>query len=685
MNGDLRRGGHPLLAALLIAGIGGVAQAESPETERPEPASIARSEELELLKEEETVSIASRYEQPISQAPSNVYVITDEDIRQSGATDLPTVLRRVPGIEVMQMSGADFNVSVRGDNQPSANKMLVLVDGRSIYVDVQATVFWKAIPVTLPEIKRIEVLKGPASAVYGFNAFDGVINIITKSPEEMKGTTLQFGGGELGTISSAAVHAGTTGNFGYRLSVGRDQNQQWRNHDALAFRSNKFNVLAQYALSPESKLAISGGLTDVNRFDGQISEIVSPSTPFSQAYTNVGYERPNFFLRAWWSEFVASPIENINPAISNFVRLTDRSGSSTFPFFGNTYNVEGQHVLELGRANRLTYGINYRHNSLSSGATDEFSRENRLGFYLNEEWRATDKLTLLSGLRYDLDTFIHPTTSPRIALLYTPIPDHTFRVAVSVAYRPPTLFETHADLRAITTVPTGLPPPFPPTFSTTVPVVGSTGLDPEQIVSYEAGYQGWYLKHRLRARADLFFNHITDLIGNRNVPSGVASFVNDQGQADIYGGEAGVEILATKWLTGFANFSYQEIGQSFQGTIRRGAPRFKYNLGLRGEWDNGVSAEALFHHVGSATYPIAATFTQLAPFGAPIIEPRVGSYNLLNMRAGYRFWQQRAAAGYMRDAEVAVSVFNALDDQHKEHPLGDTIGRRVMGWITVKF
>src|SRR6266568_9304921 len=96
------------------------------------------AEELLLLKEE-TVSIAARHEQPISEAPSNVYVITDEDIRHSGATDLPTVLRRIPGIEVMQMSGADFNVSARGDNQTAANKMLVLVDGRSIYVDVQAT------------------------------------------------------------------------------------------------------------------------------------------------------------------------------------------------------------------------------------------------------------------------------------------------------------------------------------------------------------------------------------------------------------------------------------------------------------------------------------------------------------------------------------------------------------------
>lgn len=679
---------HPLLAAILTVGLAGAAWAEMPIPESVPARPLEASDELELLQEEEIVSIASRYEQPISQAPSNVYVITDEDIRQSGATDLPTVLRRIPGIDVMQMSGADFNVSVRGDNQPLANKLLVLVDGRSIYVDVQGTVFWKAIPVTLPEIKRIEVLKGPASAVYGFNAFDGVINIITKSPTEMAGTTLQFGGGQVGTITSAAIHAGTAGKLGYRLSVGRDQNQQWRNRDALAFRSHKFNVHTEYLLSPEAKLSLDGGLIDVNRYDGQIGEIVIGSTPFSQAYTNVAYERPNLFLRAWWSEFDANPLSTINPALSDFITVTDRSGSPRSSFVGNTYNVEGQHVLELALNNRVTYGLNYRHISLSSGAIDQFSRQDRFGMYVTDEWRATDTLTFQAGVRYDLDTFIHPTISPRIGLLVAPVPDHTFRVSWSVAYRPPTLFETHAAQVTTTTIPTGLPPPLPSSVTNIIPVRGSSGLEPEKIMSYEMGYQGWFLKHRLRARADLFFNHITNLIGNRDTPGGVALFVNDPGQADIYGGEAGVEMLMAKWLSGFANFSYQEFGQSFTGTVRRGGPRFKYNVGLRGDWDNGITAEAALFHVGAATYPVAGTFGVFAALPTTgVIAPsdRVGSYNLLNMRAGYRFWQQTAAAGYTRDAEVAVSVFNALNDEHKEHPLGDLISRRVMGWITVRF
>ena len=121
----------------------------------PEFDFLGIEEELEFL-QEETVSIAIQHEQPISEAPSNVYVITAEDIRQSGAVDLPTVLRRVPGMEVIQMTGAHFDVSMRGDNQTRANKLLVLVDGRSIYIDVQGEMLWKTLPITLPEIKQID-------------------------------------------------------------------------------------------------------------------------------------------------------------------------------------------------------------------------------------------------------------------------------------------------------------------------------------------------------------------------------------------------------------------------------------------------------------------------------------------------------------------------------------------------
>ena len=662
-----------LVCGILIGMFTGYWPTTGHTAEGPTTADAPVIDELQLIKEEETVSIASRYEQPISQAPSNVYVITDEDIRHSGATDIPTLLRRVPGLEVMQTTGADFNVSARGNNQLAANKMLVMVDGRSIYIDAAGIVYWKLLPVTLPEIKRIEVLKGPASSAYGFNAFDGVINIITKSPEEMKGTTLQFGGGELGTISSAAIQAGTQGKFGYRLSIGRDQNQQWRNRDALAFRSQKLNVHTEYALPQDAKLTVSGGVVDSNRFDGIITEVTNSYDQPTQAYANVSYERRNFFLRSWWTGFSNTNRPTPDPLLANFIQSTDRNEQVVAKARANTYNLEAQHTLDLGSANQLTYGVNYRHNDLSLNIISQFSREDRLGFYFHDEWKATQTMTVVAGLRYDLDTFINSTVSPRVALLYRPAQDHTFRTAVSIAYRPPTLVEEKLDVRNPVTI---------GGFTTSFSVLGSARLSPEQIVSYELGYQGWYFKHRLRTRVDLFFNHLSDLIAFRPAGPGLADPVLpiNGGTADIYGGEAGVEFLATSWLTGFANYSYQEFGQTFTGFSRRGMPRYKFNIGLRGEWENGLNAETGLYHVGAATYPLGSAFSTFAPSFPPGVtapSERVGSYNLLNLRGGYHFWHDKA--------EVAVSAFNALNDKHKEYPLGDTIGSRVIVWLTIRF
>jgi iron complex outermembrane recepter protein len=658
------------------------------ETSLPIPRTSSTTErqfqEEALYLKEETISIASRHEQPISESPSNVYVITDEDIRMSGTTDLPTILRRIPGLEVMQMSGADFNVSVRGNNQPIANKLLVLVDGRSIYVDLQGTVYWKALPVTLPEIKRIEVLKGPASALYGFNAFDGIVNIITKAPEEMKGTTLQFGGGELGTVTSAAVTAGTIGNLGFRVSAGRDQNQQWRDEDALAFRAHKLNVATHYALSEHSTLHVSGGVVDTNRFDGQIGETVSTSTRLTQAYVSAGVDWGTLSIRTWWSRLSSASLPTANPLLSNFLTITDRNGQTLSSTVADTYNLDVQHMIKLGGSHQVTYGLNYRHISLTGNINSEVSREDRLGLFIQDEWRVTPRISLVAGGRYDMDTFINPTLSPRLAVIYQLSPNHSFRASASVAYRPPTLIETSLDQRARTTIPTGLAPPAPSTFTNVIPVRGSAGLDPEQIISGDVGYQGWWLQHRLRTRGDLFFSHLSDLISSRNVSATQATFVNDQGHANIYGMEVGIEVLVTTWLSGYANYSYELFDHTFLGTVRRGAPSHKANVGLRGIWDNGISADMSYHYIGQATYPVAQTFTLLAPFGVPFVNPHVSSYNLLNLRLGYRFWQQQSAAGYLREAEVALSVFNALNDTHREHPLGDLLGTRVMGWLTVK-
>ncbi len=145
----------------------------------------------------------------------------------------------------------------------------------------------------------------------------------------------------------------------------------------------------------------------------------------------------------------------------------------------------------------------------------------------------------------------------------------------------------------------------------------------------------------------------------------------------------GAEFIVTRWLSGFGNTSYQQIGQTFVGT-GGGGPAWKVNAGLRGEWDNGLSGEATVYYVTAATYPVIDTYQRLAQFVATVPNSRVDGYTLLNLRAAYKFWKQQAAGGYLRDAEIAVSAFNSLNDTHREHPLGDLIGNRVIGWLTVR-
>lgn len=126
------------------------------------------------------------------------------------------------------------------------------------------------------------------------------------------------------------------------------------------------------------------------------------------------------------------------------------------------------------------------------------------------------------------------------------------------------------------------------------------------------------------------------------------------------------------------NYAYQDIDQNLTGTVRRGGPHHKVNTGLRGEWDNGLNVEAVIHYVGAATYPISSLFPVVAGLGgSPAPNTRVDGYTLINLRGGYRFWNDQL--------ELAISIFNALNDKHKEHPLGEIIGSRAMGWITFSY
>ena len=156
--------------------------------------------------EEQLVVTASRTEQELVNAPAAVSVISSETIQNSPATNVGELLRSVPGVNVAQISARDINLTSRGSTSTLSTSQLALVDGRSIYLDFFGLVMWDLVPTNPDEIKQIEVIRGPASAVWGANAMSGVVNVITKSPRELAaegGTSLTFGVGQFGGDRSA--------------------------------------------------------------------------------------------------------------------------------------------------------------------------------------------------------------------------------------------------------------------------------------------------------------------------------------------------------------------------------------------------------------------------------------------------------------------------------------------------
>jgi iron complex outermembrane receptor protein len=205
----------PVAAAILLAG----AASARAQGEDSAEAQGLRDLSIEQLAQVEITSVSRRPE-PVSDAPASIFVITAEDIRRSGATSLPEVLRLAPNLEVAQLNNYSYTVTARGFNSPeSANKLLVLVDGRSVYSPLASTVFWDALNPALDDIERIEVISGPGGTLWGANAVNGVINIITRDSRDTQGAAIHAtaGGRELDLAVRYGGRLGETG--AWRIAI----------------------------------------------------------------------------------------------------------------------------------------------------------------------------------------------------------------------------------------------------------------------------------------------------------------------------------------------------------------------------------------------------------------------------------------------------------------------------------
>jgi iron complex outermembrane recepter protein len=442
------------------------------------------NESLENLMNIQVTSV-SRTEQKLSQTAAAVFVITQEDIARSGATNIPDLLRMVPGMDVAQINANAWAISVRGFDQRFSNQLLVLVDGRSVYTSSFGGVYWDVLDVPLQDIDRIEVIRGPGASVWGANAVNGVVNIITKKASETQGATVVAGGGALGTGFGELQYGGGLGTkTDYRLFTkyqtegslpgltGADGGDGWHTL-RMGFRSDT-------SVSSKDTLMLQGDLYSGREGNPtyQVPNILSAPIPAELTVNLSG----GYLQGLWKHEYSSRSGTSLEVSYDHYARndvVHDHRG---------TLDVEFQHHFEWGTRQNLQWGLEYRRSSSESKGSllAAFNPEDLVtqlfGSYVQDEIAVVpNRLSVTVGTKFEHNyyTGFGVMPSARAALAVTT--RQTLWAAFSRAVRTPSALD--ASFRANFGALPGTNPPEVFSF------VGNPNVQNEDLNAYEFGYR----------------------------------------------------------------------------------------------------------------------------------------------------------------------------------------------------
>jgi|SRR5579863_5251918 len=622
------------------------------------PASLsfaAVDESVQYFEEEAQVTTASRRLQPAREAPVAVDVITQEEIRASGATTIWDLMRFRVGMDVMDGRAADGNrgiVSVRGFPQEYVNNLQVLVDGRSVYSGYSGGVYWPQLPVQLQDIDRIEIVRGPNGALYGSNAGLGVINIITKKPEEPAAASVYGFGGDWGTLQTGAAAEVARERFGGRLSY-----SYW-GEGGNPNAPNVFSSAKDYLTA--DKLNFRGMLrpfstTNIELFAGGSWNAQGLS------FSRDGDFRQFFGMAKLEQELGANSSLEIMIARDsfNFDILPDFNGHQQIQYTQD--DIEALHRFGWWDSRlKTTWGGSYRVSVAQSdqifssapiqGITANPVERNPLRrLFLHQSAEVLDRLTLIGAVSLERSTTGGTQPAYQAAAVITPARDHAFRVSYSFAPTIPDLFEFFANRQSA----------GPPTSPVSIILHGNNELQPQKLQSYEVGYQGSYFARRLEVDSDVFYMNLRDLsTGAQNFA--VTSFFPFQAQSTITfdnlnhavarGAEAQLTYHFAPARSIFANYTYEYItDQLAEVRIAHGTPKNKFNVGGMASLGHGFSGTVDLGY--KSRYSItSANFNQSAD---------VPSYVRLDARLAYRV---------ARNAELFIAGKDLVNQKHGEFP-----------------
>jgi len=476
------------LLCVAVAGAAGMARADEGE---PGVSGLATLSIEELLRTE--VSAVLKHSSELLQAPAATTVLRREDIQRLGATTLPDLLRTVPGLHVAQIDGNKWGVSSRGFNGFFGGKLLVLIDGRSIYNSIYSGVFWDANDISLDDIARIEVVRGPGAALWGANAVNGVINIVTRSAHETQGgqATVAAGNVERGLVNlrwGATSEQGTAWRL-YARSRNRDDQQAltgrgaaddaWR-ADRIGFRADSAPGNETWMLNGEAYQGHSGGAAN----------------PLSTANDIAGQHllgRLNRRLEGGSQLQVQGYIDH----------SWRREGSSGSVLEETVADVDLQHSLFLTPAHRLTWGGGWRQYRFDSVGSTKLSfspaasQRTVTNLFVQDEWTVVpDALQVIAGAKLEKVPGHGVAWQPNLRAVWNVAAGHALWAGTARAVRSPNQVDT-----AIRFTGPGVGP---------LPAIGDPGFRPERLHSLEAGWRG-QLAPTLSSDLSLYRNQYREL------------------------------------------------------------------------------------------------------------------------------------------------------------------------------
>lgn len=436
------------------------------------------------------VTSVSKKEQKLSRTAAAVFVITQEDIRRSGATNIPDLLRMVPGVDVAQANGNSWAISARGLNDEFTNELLVLVDGRNVYTPTFGGVFWELLDCPFEDIEKIEVIRGPGGSIWGANAVNGVINIITKNAGETRGAMVVAGGGNVN-------HGFGTAQYGGKLGKGMDYRvySKYFNQDHLPDLTGqngrdgshllRGGFRTDSTLSSKDTLMFQGDLF-IGRERDSVTSLPSVASPvLLNTFGDAG--QSGGFLQSIWNHAYSKRSDstlNISYDAYNIGNVL-----SALRERRQSFSVEFQHHIAWGERQDIVWGLGYSHSaSQSEGNLTVSLNPADLGiqvfssFIQDEIALVPDRFYVTVGTKLEHNYYTAFNILPSVRATYTPGKQHMLWMAISRAVRTPASVDTAVRFNSPGA-------PAPDGTPTLVSLFGNPHFKNEDLVAYEAGYR----------------------------------------------------------------------------------------------------------------------------------------------------------------------------------------------------